>query len=139
MLQVKNKDGQALVEFIIILHVFVLLFSAVLFFSTYMFDRLIVLYAANIAINEAVAMAPAYGIDEGDIEDAMIERAEDMLSYRYSGGNFDIRPRIDIDESNRPNTYGTFGITVVGVYDENPPFRANIVPIDYTLEVDYVW
>ena len=137
---VKNKKGQAMVEFVIILHVFVVLFFAVLFFSTYMFDRLIVLYAANIAINEGVGMAPADGITAGDLEAAMYERAENMLRYRYSRGNIDIRPQVDIQESaNTPNTYGTFRIRVVGVYDRNPPFRANIVPIEYTLEVDYVW
>lgn len=138
MFQEKNRNGQALVEFVIILHVFVVLVFAVFFFSTYMFDRLIVLYAANIAINEAMAMAPVDGTQAEDLESIMRNRAREMLGYRYSGGDFDITPNVTINNYN-DNRYGNFRITVEERDARSPPFSAILDPIRYTLEVDYVF
>lgn len=139
-----KKKGQAALEFVVILHLFLLLLHIVVFFSTYMFDRLIVLYAANTAINEGMAMIPnlnSSSVRDGDIKGYMEGRARDVLNYRFSRGQTSVSADIKDYISGNPS-YATLEIQVISEYQESffvSQFLAGLFTIEQKMEVDYVW
>ncbi len=75
----KNKKGQAIIEAILIMNIMLMLFFAMLLFSSYNYNKMVVMYAANSAVSKGVSQAANGGMSLARLERIMKGQADDIL------------------------------------------------------------
>jgi hypothetical protein len=137
----KNQKGQALLETVVMMNIFLMLFFILLLVGSYMFDRMVVVYAANVALNEGVGVAPK-GLPVAEVEKRMKRKADSILT-RY--GIFLKNPASTArltQVSDNPRRYH-FSVITAGTYRLRLPFISDGIlhndRMAYQVGVDYSW
>lgn len=78
----KNKKGQSILEASVIMNIILLMFFGMIMYSTYVYDRIIILFAANLAVDEAIGKIPdkKYSKNYRKIEELMRQKAAGAAS-----------------------------------------------------------
>lgn len=135
-----NKKGQAILESLVVMMTMIFIFFALMLVSTYIFDRMVVLYAANAAINEGIAYAPEKGATPSKVKRRMEGRAAEVLKLGIFLKNTGVRGRVSQDPQNKQ--LFDMSIVVQGTYQVSLPLVSDLLNSDtirYSQEVKYVW
>lgn len=134
---VKNNKGQALIEAVIIIQILLMLFFTMLFFSIYIYNKMVVMFASNIALDEAIGLLPHKQTPEGRIELLMRNKAKQAVSK----GMFLSDPKVYAKAQRKPKDTGTAIAIVSATFTLKLPFVSNVVnnSLKHTSEVNYAW
>jgi hypothetical protein len=138
MIVFKNKKGQALVEAIIVIPLMLTIFFGLFMFSSLLFDRMTLMYAAGNAINEGMGIAPDPGITPRQLKQRMENKGNQVLRYSVFLTDKRINAQVEFPEDGM----ASFVVTSSGRFRLRLPFIDNVADnnvISYTMEVDYVW
>ena len=136
----KARKGQALIEAVIIMNVMLMLFFAMILFSVYVYDKMIVVFAANLAIDEAIGKLPEPGMLPHKVELLMKTSASGALNLGIFLVDKSVVPRITVPSSGSGS--GTIRITVSAKYSIHMPFVSTFLNnnvLSHTSIVDYSW
>jgi hypothetical protein len=131
----KNNKGQTVVEAIVIIHIMLILFFAMLMFSTYNFNKMVVLYAANSAVSKAVLQAPN-GLSLRQIESLMKSEADRILG----NGIVLVNPTSTAKANVTSKGIVTFSVTSSGKQGLRLPLLDGLLDnqdISFTVEYNY--
>jgi competence protein ComGC len=132
----KNNKGQTVVEAIVIIHIMLILFLAMLLIASYIYNKMVVMYAANSAVSKALEQAPNTGMTLKKLESIMKGQADDILR----NGIFLVNPGSTARARVTRNGIATFSVTSSGRQGLRLPLLDYLLDnqlISYTVEYDY--
>lgn len=134
---VKSQKGQALIEAVIIIQVFLVLFFSMLFFSIYIYNKMVIMFASNVALDEAIGLLPHKETPERRIESLMRSKA----SKAVAKGMFLSNAKVYAKAQRKPKDTGTARAIVSARFTLKLPFVSNLVnnSLKHTSEVNYAW
>lgn len=133
----KNKKGQALIEAVIIINIMLLLFFAMILFSVYVYDKMVVVFSANLAIDEAIGIIPEPGMTGPKVEALMKNSGNSALEHGLFLKSQNVVPRV-----NRKKDSAEISVTVTAEYSMQMPFVSEFLNnnvISHTSSVNYSW
>jgi hypothetical protein len=132
-----NKKGQAMIEAVIVMNIMLLLFFAMILFSVYIYDKMIVMFAANIAIDEAIGKIPEVGMTNSKLETLMKQKAYGALDYSIFLKNKSVQAKVV-----KAADIGEISVIVSAKYSITMPFVSGFLNnnvITTKSKVDYAW
>lgn len=137
MKYLKNKNGQALIEAVLIMNIILLLFFAMIVFSVYIYDKMVVVFAANLAIDQAIGKIPEPGMTRTKIEGLMKQSG-----YGALGLGVFLQGQNVVANVIRNNNKGEINVSVSATYSIHIPLVSEFLNnnvISHTSKVDYSW
>ncbi len=138
----RNKKGQTIIEAIFIFNAMLIIFFFMLLISSFFYTRMIVIHAANAAINEAVGVAPQ-GLTGDEVQDRMQRKAFSVLQ-RTVFARPDSRgatAEVTFENVGR-NVIANFRVITSAEYGLRIPLLSENLAdelLRYELEIDYSW
>lgn len=130
----KSNKGQALMEVAIVVPAMLTIFYSMWLFGTFMYTRMIVIHAANVAISEALDVA-SHGASFGNIQTNMEASADNILSMAVYAKDVESQAVVA-----RNGDILDFKITTKATFGFRLPFVVRNLydsALEYELEIQY--
>jgi hypothetical protein len=135
-----RKNGQSILELVVIINLMLFIFFGMIMYGVYLYDKMVVLFAANLALDEGIGKIPTQGLSEAQLQKMMVRKAASALRNVVFLQNE--KPKVICKVKRNPDNTGFLYASVQIKTAIVLPFVEKIIPkriISHVSEVDYSW